>query len=64
VSWCVGEVLEVSAFKEIGSPSCDGLVLLVSRAVSRRVFLFCKIEPEYSSVEVERNEYLLKGPCL
>jgi len=38
-SWFVGEVLEVSAFREIGSPSWEGLVLLVSRAISRRVFL-------------------------
>jgi len=48
-SWFVGEVLEVSAFREIGSPSWEGLVLLVSRAISRRVFLLWKIESTSNS---------------
>jgi hypothetical protein len=36
-SWGVGDVGEVSAFREMGSPSWEGLVLLVLRARSRRV---------------------------
>jgi len=36
----VGDVFEVSAFREMGLPSWEGLVSLVWRAVSRRVF-FC-----------------------
>jgi hypothetical protein len=39
-SWGVGDVGEVSAFREMGSPSWEGLVLLVLRARSRRVS-FC-----------------------
>lgn len=40
----VGEVEEVSAFREMGSPSWEGLVRLVWRAVSRRVGFFCYLD--------------------
>lgn len=43
-SWFISEVLDVSDFGDMGSPSWKGLVLFVSRAVSRRGFLDCRLD--------------------